>query len=165
MKTLYLLRHAKSSWKFPELADFDRPLNPRGKRDAPKMGQRLRKRGVLPTLLMSSPALRAKKTAQKVARELGYPVSSIQYNPAQYEASLGELLTILRNVPDQVEALMLAGHNPELTALANYITPHYIDNIVTAGVVAIDLPVARWDEIAKKHAGQFLWYDYPKLKS
>ena len=164
MKTLYLLRHAKSSWKFPELSDFDRPLNRRGKHDAPMMGKRLLKRGINPDLVMSSPALRARKTAKAVAKKLNYSPSAIRYEPQVYEASVPELLALLQSVPDQVQVLILAGHNPELTSFANQLALCSIDNIVTAGVVAIEFPVDRWSDLSNEQPGQFLWYDYPKRK-
>ncbi len=163
MKTLYLVRHAKSSWKFPELADFDRPLNPRGKRDAPMMGQRLKQRGVRPDLVISSPAKRARKIARAVAKAVGYPASAVAYDPKVYEALIDSLVALLRAVDDGVAVLMLVGHNPELTDLANRLTPHPIDNVVTSGVVAIDFLTERWAEVGEPGRGQFRWYDYPKL--
>ena len=161
MKTLYLVRHAKSSWKFPELADFDRPLNRRGKRDAPMMGKRLQQQGVRPDLIISSPAKRARKIAQAVAKAVGYSASAIAYDPEVYEASADSLLTLLQATDDRVAVLILVGHNPELTDLANRLTAHFIDNVVTSGVVAIEFPTERWAEVGQD-AGQFLWYDYPK---
>ena len=162
MKTLYLVRHAKSSWKFPELDDFDRPLNRRGKRDAPMMGKRLQRRGILPDLIMSSPAKRARKIAQAVAKAVGYPASAVAHAPEIYEASADSLLTLLRAVDDQVAVLMLVGHNPELTDLSNHLTAHPIDNVVTSGVVAIEFATERWAEVGQRSKGKFLWYDYPK---
>ena len=163
MKTLYLIRHAKSSWKFPELDDFDRPLNKRGKHDAPMMGKRLQQQGILPDLIISSPAKRAKKIAQAIARAVGFTPSAIQYDRTVYEASAEGLLAIVRGTDDQGATLMLVGHNPELTALANRLTTHYIDNVVTSGVVAMAFPTDRWAEVGEDSKGQFLWYDYPKL--
>ncbi len=162
MKTLYLVRHAKSSWKFPELADFDRPLNRRGKRDAPMMGKRLKQRGVRPDLIISSPAKRARKIAQAVAKAVGYPASAIAYDPEVYEASADSLLTLLRAVDDRVAVLMLVGHNPELTDLVNTFASHSIDNVVTSGVVTTTFPEDNWSALAPG-AGQFRGYDYPKL--
>ena len=162
MKTLYLLRHAKSSWKFPELDDFDRPLNKRGQGDAPLMGKRLQRQNILPDLIISSPARRAKHTAQEVAQSMGYSSTAILYDEAVYEASAETLLTTLQTVDNRVAVLLLAGHNPGLTDLANKLTPHYIDNIVTAGVVAIQFLTDDWAKVGKSSPGQFLWYDYPK---
>ncbi len=162
MKTLYLVRHAKSSWKFPELADFDRPLNRRGKRDAPMMGNRLQRRSILPDLIMSSPAKRARKIAQAIAKSVGYPASALTYAPEVYDASVDSLIALLQATDDRVAVLMLVGHNPELTDLAKYLTTHSIDNVVTSGVVAIKFPTTRWAEVGQSGKGEFLWYDYPK---
>ena len=162
MKTLYLIRHAKSSWKFPELDDFDRPLNKRGKRDAPMMGQRLYQQGILPDLIISSPAKRAKRTARAVAEAIGYFQSAIQYDEVVYDASAEDMVTSLRSVSDRVATLMLVAHNPGLTELANRLTSHATDNVVTTGIVAIEFPVDAWADIRLSGGGRFLWYDYPK---
>lgn len=162
MKTLYLIRHAKSSWKFPELDDFDRPLNKRGKRDAPKMGKRLRKQGALPDLIISSPAERAKKIAKAIAKALGITSAEIQFNQAVYEATPEGLLEIVRGVDNRVQTLMLVGHNPELTSLANSLTDHYIDNVVTSGVVTIEFETEQWASVGQPVEGRFVGYDYPK---
>lgn len=164
MKILYLVRHAKSSWKFPDLADFDRPLNKRGRRDAPMMGQRLRQRGILPDLMISSPAERAKRTAQAVAEAIEYPTTAVQYDEALYHASASAMLTVLQAVADTKDVLMLVGHNPGLTELANYLSPHPIDNVVTTGIVAVVFPVTQWSEITLDKPGKLRWYDYPKAR-
>lgn len=161
MKKLYLVRHAKSSWKFPELDDFDRPLNKRGKRDAPMMGQRLRQQGIRPNLILSSPAKRAKKVTQAIAEALEVASSVVQYDRAIYDTSTEGLLTLLRSLDNRVTTLMLVGHNPELTDLANRLTTHYIDNVVTSGVVAITFNVEHWSEV-RDNEGEFQWYDFPK---
>lgn len=160
MKTLYLVRHAKSSWKFPELADFDRPLNRRGKRNAPEIGKRLRRAGVCPQLILSSPAQRTRKTARALAKAMNYS-SDIRYEDVLYDASPEELISTVQSVPDAVTTLLLVGHNPELTELVNQLTSHAIDNVVTAGVVSITFSVDRWSEVIPG-AGQFKEYDYPK---
>ena len=161
MKTLYLVRHAKSSWKFPELDDFDRPLNKRGKRDAPRMAQRLRKRHVRPDLILSSPAKRARKIAQEMAQTLTTDSSALQYEASLYEASADSLLDRIRTVADSVATLMIVGHNPELTTLTNQLVAHNIDNVVTSGVVAITFPIKQWVAV-EEQGGELRWYDYPK---
>jgi phosphohistidine phosphatase len=159
MKTLYLLRHAKSSWDNLGLDDIDRPLNERGKRDAPFMGQKLKEIGVLPALIIASPAKRAKKTAKKIAVQMGYDEAKIVLKRNIYEASLSDLLELLRK--QKVDSLMLVGHNPELTALYNFLCPIFIPNIPTAGVVGINFPIASWQEI-HHHQGEQLFFEYPK---
>ena len=161
MKTLYLIRHAKSSWKFPELDDFDRPLNRRGKHDAPMMGQRLHQQRIVPDLMLSSPATRTKRTAKAIAEAVGYPTSAIQYNRLIYEASAEALTELLRNCEDAANTVALVAHNPGLTELSNHLTSHYIDNIVTTGIVAIQFSFDHWAKVDRR-AGQVLWYNYPK---
>ncbi len=161
MKTLYLVRHAKSSWKFPELADFDRPLNRRGQRDAPEMGRRLRQREACPQLILCSPAVRTQHTARALAKAMEYP-SDVRYVDEFYEASPEVLLATVQTVRDAVNDLMLVGHNPGLTELVNRLTAHSIENVATAGVVAVIFSVDRWSEV-HFGIGQFGGYDYPKL--
>ncbi|WP_020527447.1 SixA phosphatase family protein [Flexithrix dorotheae] len=161
MKTLYLVRHAKSSWKDISLDDFDRPLNKRGKRDAPFMGKRLKKQGIKPHLILASPAKRAKKTAKIFAREMGYPEGKIKFAKKIYEAGRNELLEVIRNQDDKINSLMLVGHNPELTSLSNYLSDYEIVNIPTSGISCIKLSIDTWNEIKLK-AGEQSFFDYPK---
>ena len=161
MKTVFLVRHAKSCWDDPSLADFDRPLNARGKRDAPFMGNILRKRGVLPDLIVSSPAKRAKKTATKIAKVLGYPKKEIAFKKQVYDADEQDLLSIIQKTSTEYNSIMLFGHNPEFTWLANELAGTDIDNIPTAGVVCIDFEVDRWAEVTAK-SGKLIFFDYPK---
>ena len=122
MKTLYLIRHAKSSWKHPELTDFERPLNKRGRSDAPKMGRLLEKRKIIPDVFISSPAIRAAMTARIIADKLNYPLSDIQYADQIYEANAQELYDIIAGTDDQYSSAMLVGHNPGMTFLANSVS-------------------------------------------
>ncbi|MDN5216448.1 histidine phosphatase family protein [Fulvivirgaceae bacterium BMA12] len=161
MKTLYVVRHAKSSWDFPQLSDFDRPLNKRGKRNAPDMGNRLKMRGILPDLIIASPANRALTTAKKIAKEIGYPVESIRENDQIYHSSEATLLQIIKDTPDNIQGLMLFGHNPGFTDLANFLGDQWIDNVPTCGIVAIAFDVESWTSVAPK-TGKNLFFDYPK---
>ena len=161
MKRLYLLRHAKSSWKDPELEDFDRPLNKRGKRDAPFMGQRLRLANIRPDLIISSPAKRAGKTAKIIAAQIEYPVKEIQWRESLYDAGTLTLLGILREIADPVEQAMLVGHNPGLTLLAEFLTGEAVDNIPTSGVFAVDLAIESWNQ-TKEECGIPVFFDFPK---
>ncbi len=161
MKYLYLVRHAKSSWSDLSLDDFDRPLNKRGKHNAPFMGEKLRKRGVKPDIILSSPALRAKKTAQKIAKELGYPVQKIKWRKGIYEATESHLLAILQSVKKELKTVMMVGHNPEFTQFSNMLCDSYIYNIPTSGVVCIQFDVEKWSEVSEK-SGELLFFDYPK---
>src|SRR5204862_7387406 len=122
MKTLFLVRHAKSSRNEPALPDKDRPLNDRGKRDAPKMGERLAKRGVTPDLILSSPAKRALKTAQIIAKKLDYKLADIVVDERLYATGADDLLHVIRKLGAKQKTVMLFGDNPELAVLANRLT-------------------------------------------
>ena len=161
MKTLYLARHAKSSWKHPELSDIERPLNKRGKRDAPIIGNLLKEKGVNPDLLISSPAVRARKTAVTIAEIIDYPKSKILINDNIYESSSSELINIIQGFDDIFNSVMMFGHNPGFTMLNKYLTESFIDNIPTCGVVGIHFN-SSWKKIEDASGKAFLFI-YPKL--
>ena len=161
MKTLYLLRHAKSSWSFDELSDQERPLNDRGRDDAPLMGQALAKRQICPELLVSSPAVRALSTAVLVAREMKYAHEKIVVEPGIYGADVEGLLTIIRNLPDAAVSVLLVGHNPTITETANELSPSSLNDMPTAAVVCLRFACDRWSEVSKSN-GEFYFYDYPR---
>ncbi len=160
MKTLYLGRHAKSSWKNMELADIDRPLNKRGKRDAPFIGKLLADKGIKPDLIISSPAKRVAATAKVIASEINYPAEEIIFDENIYEATGRGLLEIISGTEEKYNSIMLFGHNPGLTVLQNNLSDHFIDNIPTCGVVALEFK-SSWNEIALNSAG-FIFFEYPK---
>ena len=161
MKELFIMRHAKSSWDDPMLSDFDRPLNKRGKEDAPLMGEYLKKSGIKPDLIISSPAKRAKKTVRIVAEALGYDNEQIRFVDSVYEASPQSLLYLVCQLPDDAKRVMLVGHNPGLTMLANILGDIAIENIPTAGVVGIAFDASKWEE-ACRMKGHTILFDYPK---
>jgi phosphohistidine phosphatase len=161
---LLICRHAKSSWQDAGLSDFDRPLNKRGERDAPEMGRRLARQGVRPDLIMTSPAMRAFITACHYARQLGIPPEQIRRNPAQYEASVPKLVSLLRTVDSGVGTLMLIGHNPESTDLANALGGLNIENIPTSGIVALAFSQCAWADLTAG-SGTLLFFDYPKKQA
>ena len=162
MKTLYLMRHAKSSWSFDELRDQERPLNDRGRDDAPRMGQALAKRGIKPDLIVSSPAVRALSTAVLVARELGYERDSIGVEPAIYQADLDTLLAVVRGLPDTAGAVLLTGHNPTVTDVANALSPSPLSGeMPTAAVICLLFNTDQWAEVKQANA-EFYFYDYPR---
>ena len=164
MKTLYLARHAKSSWKYPELDDFERPLNNRGRRDAPAMGQILRKLKISPDLIISSPATRAATTARIIAEKIKYPLDQIVYNEQIYLAGEASLLDVIKDIDNSVNKAMIFGHNPELTALANFIADSPVSNIPTCAVFCTELNIKSWSE-AKEKSGKFRFFEYPKKYS
>lgn len=161
MKTLYLVRHAKSDWGDQSLADFDRPLNKRGKKDAPFMGEVLNDKEIMPDIIISSPAKRAKKTSIEIAEKLSYPLKKILFDEELYDASSKDILHIVKNIDEKFATALIFGHNPGLTLLNNYISNKYIDNIPTCGIVALNLEV-KWSEIDKYSCKQ-LFFEYPKL--
>ena len=161
MKTLYLARHAKSFWGDQSQLDFDRPLNKRGKRDAPFMGEVLRDKKVKPDLIICSPAKRTKRTAIEIADKIRYPEKKIQFDEKLYEASSNTILGLIKKIDEKIESLMIFGHNPGLTLLNNYISDKYLDNIPTCGIVALQSE-KKWSEIGKNSFKQ-LFYEYPKL--
>jgi len=162
MKQLTLIRHAKSSWDAPGLDDFDRPLNQRGLRDAPEMGQRLRKEGIRPDLVLVSPAVRARETAELLLPSLDLGREKVQFEKEIYEASCATLLKLVRSQPDQVVHLMLIGHNPGFTEIWNLLCPQPVDNIPTCGVFSLAVgDIDSWNLLKEKN-GKLVYFDYPK---
>jgi len=144
MRTLYLIRHAKSSWDNPGLRDFNRPLNDRGQRDAPLMATLIAKMDIKPDLLVSSPARRAITTAQFFADALGIADDEVVRNQDIYEAYPQEILRLISELPELAETVFLFGHNPTFTEVANRFTDDFIENIPTCGVVRIESPAESW---------------------
>lgn len=166
MKRLLLIRHAKSSWDDPTLPDFDRPLNKRGQRDAPRMAQRLKERSIHPDVLITSPAARALATCQAMASVMRFEAQRIHYEPKLYHADEHQLLAVVQSLPDlpdQDEVVLLFGHNPGLTDFANRLFSVDIPNIPTAGVVAGEVRVLKWKD-TEWGDGRFEWFDIPKSK-
>jgi phosphohistidine phosphatase len=146
MRTLSIVRHAKSDWNDATLTDAERPLNPRGERDAPTMGKRLAGEEFRPDMVVSSPAVRAMQTATVLCQELGYPLDAIVQVEAIYEASLGTLQSVVESLPDQATHVMLVGHNPGFEALCNYIDPDQPLNMTTCNVAQFVLDIEAWSE-------------------
>lgn len=161
MKTLYLLRHAKSSWASPGIKDFDRPLNERGMADIPEMGARLMERGARVDLMVSSPALRALTTATVLCEALGLSTADIHQDRQIYLAGAPKLLQLVSLFDDAAESAMLVAHNPALTDLANNLAHANIDNIPTSGLVTIELSIEHWHEVQFGQA-RMLNFDFPK---
>lgn len=159
MKKLYLIRHAKSDWSNPFLDDFDRTLSERGKKNAPSMGKLLKSKNIHPDLIISSPAKRAKKTANKIAREVNY-INKIYFNEEIYEASHKTLLKIIRKIPNEHDIVFLVAHNPSLNMLASYLID-FSHNISTCGIVEINFEIDSWKNLEKINS-EFKSYDYPK---
>lgn len=145
VKRLLILRHAKSSWADSSQDDWERPLNERGCRDAPRVGEWLRERSVMPDVIITSDAVRARTTAQAVAEAAGYP-REIVADPSLYLATPEDLLDVLNAVRDEMATVLIVGHNPGLEGLVRLLTgEHY--GLVTAALVALDVPIDRWIEL------------------
>lgn len=163
MKMLYVVRHAKSSWQNPLMDDFDRPLNERGERDAPRMGKRLKEKEITPDLLLSSPAKRALTTCQKIADVLNCSHTKIKTEARLYHASEETILEIIKSCNDKHDVVMYFGHNPGLTDFVNRLTSVLIDNVPTCGVVACSLPIKSWKDLKWEQAKIEFFY-YPKME-
>lgn len=160
MKTLLILRHAKSSWKDPALADHDRPLNKRGKRDAPRMGAFMRQQGLLPELILCSTAERAWLTAEAAADESGFEGKMVLV-PELYAFDPEPYLSSLAEVEDEYQIVMIVGHNPAVEELSEILTGEY-QRFPTATLAEIELPIDHWQEIDDVEDGSLLNLWRPK---
>ncbi|MDY0140994.1 MAG: histidine phosphatase family protein [Bacteroidales bacterium] len=146
MKLLTMIRHAKSDWD-NDLYDFDRPLNSRGKKDAPLMGEYLAQNLPKPDLIISSPAVRAAKTAEIIAEKANYPVDRIKYVDELYLCSISEYIEVLIKQSPKVTHIFVVSHNPGATGFVNLIAGENIENLPTSGVAHIKLDFYKWDDI------------------
>jgi phosphohistidine phosphatase len=145
MKTLFLLRHAKSSWIDPSLSDFDRPLNDRGRKTAPFMGKLMKDKGFDPAIILCSPAVRARQTAQTI-RETGGIFTEVRFDDRIYEASPNGLLQVISEINDADSSAMLVGHNPGIEGFIRYLTGG-LEAMPTAALAVIDLRIDKWAEV------------------
>src|SRR5688572_4344414 len=157
MKTLLVLRHAKSSWNDPARDDHERPLNKRGRRDAPRMGELLREYGLIPDVVISSDAVRARLTAEAVAETARY-AGEILLDPHLYLASPADILSLLPTVRENAETVMIVGHNPGLEELIEQLTGGRHD-LPTAALARIGLPIDQWRDLKLSTRGTLggLW--------
>lgn len=151
MKILLLLRHAKSSWKNPGLADINRPLNKRGKRDAPRMGLLLRDQDLVPDIILTSPAVRARKTAQAVSEESAYE-NEIEIHDDFYPGDPYAFLESLTEVPDQIHKALIVAHNPGLEEFLDLLTGESA-RMPTSALAHISLPIGSWRELTDEVDG------------
>jgi len=164
MKTITILRHAKSSWKDSSLSDHDRPLNKRGKRDAPVMAARIQQAGIRPSLILCSPAARAWTTAKLIAQEISYPSEFLQRDERLFHAGVRRIIDVLSEQDVGFNSIMIVGHNPGFTDFANYLVPGLTHNIPTCGVVSVLVDTDDWNLKTKKKV-ELATYDYPKKKT
>ena len=162
MKTLYLVRHGKSSWRHRELRDIERPLKKRGVEDASMMAGHLKQKGLKPDLIISSSARRAHQTATIFAEGLDYKVDDIEVNRSIYSSLYEELLAVILGLDDKHNTVMMFGHDPTLANMASHLTSHVFEKISTSGVVCITFNVEKWENIAQR-TGHLEYSVYPKM--
>jgi phosphohistidine phosphatase len=148
MKHLLLVRHAKSSWDDPNLEDKIRPLNKRGKKEALILGKSLKKMGLIPQLILSSPAKRALKTANRIAKELNYPKNSIAQDELIYSDNIQHLLKVIHSIEEGTGQVLMVGHKPSLLELGNYLTGTKIEKLPTCGILLVEFKVKSWKQIS-----------------
>lgn len=161
MKTLILVRHAKSSWDAAGVDDFDRMLNERGKKDAPEMAKRIKAKGINIDVFLSSPAKRAHKTAKYFAEELGIDKDKMVLVDKLYEASVNAFLEVVSTIDEDNKTAIIFSHNPGITEFVNTLTKVRLDNMPTCGVFAVQAEADKWTDFLKSEK-HFLFFDYPK---
>lgn len=154
MKTLLILRHAKSSWKYSELSDHDRPLNRRGKRDAPSVGRLLRNEALIPDAILSSTAKRARQTAEAVSEESGY-ARELQLFEELYGGGPDAYLEVVRSLPDHVDCALVVGHNPDLEELVEFLTGESV-RLPTAALAHLQLDLQDWQSLNEDEQGKLI---------
>ncbi len=160
MKKLYLIRHAKSSWKNLTLEDFDRPLSKRGKKNAPFMGNLLKQLEIKPDLIICSPAYRTRVTAELIALEINYEKHKIEYYENLYEASLEDIEESIKYLEDKYEIVFLVGHNPSLNQFSEKFGS-FKDNIPTCGIIELNFNCQNWQNISSKNC-HLISFEFPK---
>lgn len=161
MKHLYLIRHAKSDWSDENQSDFERGLNKRGQKAIPTMAKALKEKKVMPDLILSSSAKRARLTAKGLAEEIGY-TGKIKYSNALYMAEPLDVISIIQEIKDKYDNVCIVGHNPETTELTDLMLDDYIDNVPTLGIVALELPLKHWKKF-KPEKAKLNFFIYPKM--
>jgi phosphohistidine phosphatase len=160
-KRLYIVRHAKSSWDYEDISDIDRPLSIRGITDAGVMAGRLKSKGDIPSLMISSPACRAIHTAVIFARVLKFPWEQLMISEKIYPGTINDILKILENIEERHSSIMIFGHNPALTELADYFLKYPVNNIPTAGIVTLNFSGEGWKDLKESKAKSEL-IDFPR---
>jgi phosphohistidine phosphatase len=157
VKTLLILRHAKSSWKNHQLADHDRPLKKRGRRDAPRVGELLQDESLFPDFILCSTAKRARETLDLLVDACGYD-GEIEYNRDLYHTDAEDILEVLSELPEEYDSVMVVGHNPGLEELVEILSDEWV-RLPTAALAHIELPIGGWDELTEYSEGELvnLW--------
>lgn len=161
MKTVFFIRHAKSSWADMSLSDIKRPLNKRGLRDAPFMSTLLKAKVSQIDLFISSNAVRAFTTATYFANEFGLKKEEIQVEPFIYHTYAPEVLDFINKIDDQHDVICIFGHNPTFTSIANHFSKEYIANVPTCGIVKVESKCTTWQSFSDENSEMAAFY-YPK---
>lgn len=162
MKTVFLIRHAKSSWKNPGQDDFDRPLNQRGKADLLNMSERFSKRENCPEFIYASPAKRTKKTAVGLAKSFGLSKTDVIFEPRLYQFStINAHLELIWQQEDEASTICIVGHNNSLNDLANYLSGESVSHLVTLSIVKLEFNSNKWLDVQEGTA-KLIYHDYPK---
>ena len=162
MKTVYIVRHAKSSWADMAMKDIDRPLNKRGMKDAPLMSSKCMEYQYIPELIITSNAQRAQETCKYFIEKFGLSKANIQVNPKLYHAPEDTYFEEVQLIDESIDSVMLFGHNPGITYLANSVSEKYIDNVPTCGVLAIESSAKTWSEFDPMNS-KLINFIYPKM--
>ncbi len=161
MKTLLLIRHAKSSWDNLSLSDFERPLNDRGKKDAPDMAKKIKDKNIKIDLFISSPAKRARKTAKIFMETYGENKKNLLLIPSLYEASVQNFYDAVAAFDDKNNCILLFSHNPGITEFVNKLTTYSIDNMPTCSVFAVSIITKKWADFKNAYK-ELLFFEFPK---
>ncbi len=161
MKTLLLVRHAKSNWDNASLSDFERPLNERGKEDAPMMAQRLKDKKIDINGFVSSPAKRAKKTAKAFMKEYGMEHEELTLIPSLYEASTKDFYDAIEQIDDKNNSVALFSHNPGISDFVNSLEIFPVYDMPTCAIYALEISTDSWKQFNEAEK-RFLFFDYPK---
>ncbi|MEI8132013.1 MAG: histidine phosphatase family protein [Leptolinea sp.] len=154
MKTLLLMRHAKSSWKHADLSDQDRPLNKRGEKDAPHMGKFIREKELIPQIILASPAKRVSQTIDGMVGKMGFK-GEVEYIDSLYLAEPSAYLATLHDIPDNFERVMVVGHNPGLEGLLQILSGQ-VESLPTASIAHLVLPIEHWTDINGTTRGELV---------
>ncbi len=161
MKKIYLIRHAKSSWSEEGMSDYERPLNKRGKKDLHFMANRLKKFGIKPDLILSSPAKRAQKSVKIIAETIGYSMDNITYDESLYDSSYITYRYLFDSLDEKLNTIFIVAHNPTLTEVGERLSGAILTNIPTCSIVCIEFDVKSFKNI-EENSGKIIFFDYPK---
>lgn len=161
-RRLYMIRHAKSSWSNPTVSDYERVLNERGERDAPMMGNVMKKLNIIPDIIISSTAKRAAQTAKKIATAIGYDIKNIKWVEKLYHCNPPVLEEVIYELDDDVHTVFIVAHNPGITDFVNQLSPSFsLDNMPTCGIVGAEFELSSWSEFGRVKK-QVILFEYPK---